>query len=68
MSKKMAKPTIENKNTRERIMIKMWIYIVTSGIISIGKPFLNLNEAKKYAEEQTQKTNWLHSVNTMWAE
>ena len=49
-------------------MIKMWIYIVTSGIISIGKPFLNLNEAKKYAEEQTQKTNWLHSVNTMWAE
>lgn len=46
----------------------MWIYIVTSGIISIGKPFLDLNKAKKYAEEQTQKTNWLHSVNTMWAE
>ncbi len=64
----MAKPTTANKSTKERKVIKMWIYIVTSGIISIGKPFLDLNKAKKYAEEQTQKTNWLHSVNTMWAE
>ena len=51
----MVKPTTANKNTRERIMIKMWVYIVTfEGAygMQIAEVFTNRQNAIEYIAKQ----------------
>ena len=55
MFKRMAKPTTEKENTKERTMIKMWVYIVTfEGAygMQIAEVFTNRQAAIEYIAKQ----------------
>ena len=58
----MVKPTTANKNTRERIMIKMKVYIVYfNGAygMEIEKVFKKREDAEAYADKANQE-NWMY--------